>query len=82
MTAIKTDDSFIRLLKVTNLPHHAVPHIIDLLAMFAIYDQVKIIGELYISGNLLQDVYTKALAALLDIGALRGITAAYTGTAI
>lgn len=82
MTAIKTDDSFISLLKVTNLPHHAVPNIIDLLAMFAICDQVKIIGELYISGNLLQDVYTKALAALLDIGALRGITAAYTGTAI
>lgn len=47
--------------------------------MFAIWDQVKIIGELYISGNLLQDVYTKALAALLDIGAVRDITAAYTG---
>lgn len=82
MTAIKTDDSFIRLLKVTNLPNHAVPDIIDLLAMFSICDQVKIIGELYISGNLLQDVYTKALAALLNIGGLRGITAAYTGTAI
>lgn len=74
------DGTLIRSLRATNLPHHAVPHIIDLLAMFAICDQVKIIGELYIPGNLLQDVYTKALAAFLDIGALRGITAAYTDT--
>lgn len=62
----------------TNLPHHAIPHIINLLSMFAICDQVQIISELHIPGDLLQDVYTKALAALLDIRALCGITAAYT----
>lgn len=45
--------------------------------MFTVSDQVKVIGKLHIPCNLLQDVYTEALAALLDVGTLGGVTAAH-----
>ena len=46
---------------MTDLPHHAVPHVIDLFAVLAVGYQVKVVSELHIPGNLLQDVYTEAL---------------------
>lgn len=68
---------FLPLLKVTNLSHHAVPNVIDLFTVFTVIDQVKIVGKFDIPCNLLQDVYTEALAALLDVGTLGGVTAAH-----
>lgn len=65
-------------LKVTNLSHHAVPNVIDLFTVFTVSDQVKIIGKFDIPCDLLQDVYTEALAALLDVGTVGGVTAAHT----
>lgn len=50
-----------------HLPHHAIPGSIDLLAMFAISDQVKVVGELDRLGNLLQDVNTETFTATLDV---------------
>lgn len=49
------------------LSHHPIPDIVDLLAMLAIGYQVQVIGELYILGNLLQNVDAEAFAALLDV---------------
>lgn len=50
-----------------HLSHHAVPRSVDLLAMFAISDQVKVIGELDRLGDLLQDVNAEALTAALYV---------------
>lgn len=46
-----------------HLSHHAIPRSIDLLAMLAIRDQVKVIGELDRLSNLLQDVNAETLTA-------------------
>lgn len=37
----------------TDLAHHAVPHVVDFLAVFAVSHQVKVVRELYIPGDLL-----------------------------
>lgn len=60
-----------------HLSHHAVPRAIDLLAMFAIRHQVKVVGELDRLGDLLQDVNAETLTAALyvDPGLLCLITA-------
>lgn len=85
-TLIKYDDKMmiysIHLSKVTNLSHHAVPNVIDLFTVFTVSDQVKIIGKFDIPCDLLQDVYTEALAALLDVGTVGGVTAAHTDRVI
>lgn len=46
-----------------HLSHHAIPRSIDLLAMFAVRDQVKVIGELDRLCDLLQDVNAETLTA-------------------
>lgn len=60
-----------------HLSHHAIPRSIDLLAMFAIGDQVKVVGELDGLGDLLQDVNAETLTAALYVNPwfLRLITA-------
>lgn len=50
-----------------HLSHHAVPRPVDLLAVFAVSDQVKVIGELHLLGNLLQDVDAEPLTAALYV---------------
>lgn len=50
-----------------HLSHHAVPRPVDLLAVFAVGDQVKVVGELDRLGDLLQDVDAETLAAALDV---------------
>lgn len=50
------------------LSNHAVPHIVDLLAMFSISDQIEVVSKLDIPGYLLQDVNAETFAALLDVG--------------
>lgn len=59
-----------------HLSHHAVPHVVDLLAVLAIGHQVEVIGELHVSGDLFEDVDAEALAALFDVGssAFCGVT--------
>ena len=52
---------------VSYFSHHPIPDVVDFLAMLAIGYQVKVIGELYIRGNLFQNVDAEAFAALLDI---------------
>lgn len=51
-----------------HLSHHAVPHVVDLLAVLAVGHQVKVVGELDVPGDLFEDVDAEALAALLDVG--------------
>lgn len=50
-----------------HLSHHSVPRPIDLLAVFSIGDQVKVVGELDRLGDLLQDIDAETLAATLDV---------------
>lgn len=50
------------------LSDHAVPHVVDLLAVLSICDQVEVVGELDIPRYLLQNVNAEALAALLNVG--------------
>lgn len=50
-----------------HLSHHAVPRPVDLLAVFPVGDQVKVVGELDRLGDLLQDVDAETLAAALDV---------------
>lgn len=50
-----------------HLSHHAIPRPIDLLAMFAISDEVKVVGELDGLGDLLEDVDAETLAATLYV---------------
>lgn len=52
----------------SHLSHHAVPHVVDLLAMLPVGHQVQVVGELDVPGDLLEDVDAEALAALLDVG--------------
>lgn len=53
----------------THLSDHAVPHVVDLLAVFSIRDQVEVVSELDVPGYLLQNVDAEALAALFNVGA-------------
>lgn len=46
------------------LPHHAVPHAVNLLPMLSIGDQIEVISEAHNLGQTLEDVNAKALAAL------------------
>ena len=52
----------------TYLSNHAVPYIVDLLAVFPIGDQVEVIRELDVPRYLLQDVDAEPFAALLNVG--------------
>lgn len=52
---------------VPHLSHHAIPRSIDLLAVFAISDEVKVVGELDRLGDLLQDVDAETFAATLYV---------------
>lgn len=53
--------------KCLHLSNHTIPCPINLLAMFAVGDQVEVISELDRLGDLLKDVNTKTLAAALDV---------------
>lgn len=53
--------------EVPHLSHHAVPHVVDLLPMLPVGHQVKVIGELDVPGDLLEDVDAEALAAFFDV---------------
>lgn len=50
------------------LSDHAVPHVVDLLAMFSIGDQVEVVGELDVPRYLLQNINAETFAALLNVG--------------
>lgn len=50
-----------------HLSNHAIPCPINLLAVFAVGDQVEVIRELDRLGDLLQDVYAETLAAAFDV---------------
>lgn len=63
------------------LSDHAVPHIVDLLAMFSIGDQVEVVGELDVPRYLLQNVNAETFAALLNVGtSRRAVAATHTNT--
>jgi len=51
------------------LSDHAVPPVVDLLAVFPIRHQVQVVGELDVPGDLLQNVNAETFAALLNVGA-------------
>lgn len=53
----------------SHLAHQAIPGAIDLLSMLAISDEVKVVGELYRLGDLLQDVDTEAFTAAFYVHA-------------
>ena len=50
---------------LTDLPHHAVPDAVDLLAVFAIGQQVEVVGEGDGARQPLQQVDAETLAAAL-----------------
>lgn len=50
-----------------HLSHHAIPGPVDLLAVFAVSDQVEVVGELDWLGDLLQDVNAETFTATLDV---------------
>lgn len=52
------------------LTNHSIPCSIDLLSMFTIGYQIKIIGELHKLGNFFKNINTKPFATFLDIGSL------------
>lgn len=54
-------------IKSHHLSNHAIPCPINLLAVFAVGDQVEVISKLDRLGDLLQDVNTETLAAALDV---------------
>lgn len=65
------------------LSNHAIPHIVDLLPMFSIRDQVEVVGKLDIPCYLLQNVNAETLAALLNVGTSCGaVTATHRHTHI
>lgn len=53
--------------EMVHLSHHAVPGAVDLLAVFAVGDQVEVVGELHHLGDFLQDVDTETFAAAFDV---------------
>lgn len=55
------------LLKSSHLSHHAVPHIVDLLAVLPVGHQIKVVGELHVPSDFLQDVDAEAFAALFNV---------------
>ncbi len=55
--------------KSPDLSNHAVPRPINLLAVFAVCDQVEVVSKLDCLGDLLQDVNAETLAAALDVNA-------------
>lgn len=46
------------------LPHHAIPHAVNLFSMLSIGDQIEVISEAHNLGQTLEDVNAEALAAL------------------
>lgn len=52
----------------THLANHAVPSSTNQLAVFSIGDQVEVIGELDVAGQLLQDVYAETLTTQFGVG--------------
>lgn len=55
------------LLKSSHLSHHAVPHIVDLLPVLPIGHQIKVVGELHVASDFLEDVDAEAFAALFNV---------------
>lgn len=55
--------------KGPNLSNHAIPSSINLLAVFAVGDQVEVVSELHFLGDLFQDVNTESFAAAFDVNA-------------
>lgn len=53
--------------KCAHLSDHAVPGPVDLLAVFAVGDQIEVVRELYLLGDLLEDVDAETFAAALDV---------------
>lgn len=52
-----------------NLSNHAIPSSINLLAVFAVGDQVEVVSELHFLGDLFQDVNTESFAAAFYVNA-------------
>lgn len=50
------------------LSYHSIPCSVDLLPMFAIGYQIKVISELNKLGDFLENIDTKTFAAFLDVG--------------
>lgn len=57
----------LRWYKGPHLSHHAIPCPINLLAMFAVGDQIEIVGEFYTLCNLLEDVDAETFATAFDV---------------
>lgn len=55
--------------KCPDLANHAIPSSINLLAVFAVGDQVEVVSELHFLGDLFQDVNTESFAAAFDVNA-------------
>lgn len=53
---------------LSHLSNHAVPNASDELAVFAVGDQIEIIGELDVSGKFLKDVDAKPFTAQFGVG--------------
>lgn len=51
----------------SHLPDHSIPGAVDLLAVLSIGDQVEVIGELDLLGDLLQDVDAETFTAALGV---------------
>lgn len=52
----------------THLAYHAIPSATNQLAVLSVGDQVKVVGELDVAGQLLQDVNAEALTAQFGVG--------------
>lgn len=50
-----------------HLSDHSIPRPVDLLAVFAVGDQIEVVSELYLLGDLLEDVNTETFTAALDV---------------
>lgn len=50
-----------------HLSDQPVPGAVDLLAVLAVGDQIKVIGELHMLGDLLQNINTETFTTTLDI---------------
>lgn len=56
-----------KLCRCPHLSYHTIPCPVNLLAVFAVGDQIEIIGELHTLGDLLQDVNAETFAAALNV---------------
>lgn len=54
-------------IELAHLSDHAIPRPVDLLAVFAVGDQIEVVTELYLLGDLLEDVDTETFTAALDV---------------